>query len=219
MKSSEDKVEKELELALPDRAVKEIKKHPIIYIAASILAVVLITGLSIWLGFTNKALGEERNQVRSLNEDLEDSAKELEILKESLNKTEEGKKQVEDAKNKAEAESAAQGARAQSAEASASRAKSDLNAAQTELNAKKSELEKVNKCITVFNGAKSTLNLYDQAIGYTIDLLGDAILDATNGYYDLAASDIRTASEWAGKADGYGAQLDSMFSKVTSGSC
>ena len=91
---------------------------------------------------------------------------------------------------------------------------------QNELNAKTAELNDARECVALFNNAaKNTLGKYDQAAANTIQHLLNAVGDAASGNYTLAEYELNQAQSWAGQADTYYYQLQSIFGAISAGSC
>ena len=141
----EDLVEEEIEEKMPKGTVREIKRHPLVYISALVFIILLVVGLSAGLILINQKLKKERNIVASLNIELQKKANELDVLKDALSKTEEGKKQLEEAKGKVETQNKQLEQRATTAERTVYSVKEDLRAAEADLSNKKSELDRASR--------------------------------------------------------------------------
>ena len=138
--STEDNLERELEEVIPKKTVKDIRRHPLVYVGALIIIIVIIALLSVGYALANKSLKSERNMVARLNTSLQKSANELSALKDTLSKTEEGKKQLETAKAQVEEQNKQLDERATTAERTVMDVKADLKDAEKQLSNKQTEL-------------------------------------------------------------------------------
>lgn len=166
---NEEGLENILERDLPRSAVKEMKRHPVVYVVSVLLLLMLSGGLGFTAYAQTNNVKKERNASDILSGQLVDSKKELDIIKTKLSQTEQGKKQIEDAKaqvesdkSKLEGENSQLDKRASSAEqtaaaarASLSQVKGDLDQAKRDLDAKKSDLD---HATTDLNNKKSDLD-------------------------------------------------------------
>ena len=233
-------MEKNLESDLPTSTVKEIKRHPVLYIAGTIILLITSITLGVIVYAQNNMLKNEQTITNELNYQLEQSKKEYDALKDNLSKTEEGKKQLETAKAQADAdktklegENQQLGKRVSSAEQQANQVKTtlattqrdleakrnDLYKIKSELDAKQTEITKINRCVTLFASGKELFERYDDQSGSaTINLInaqnafseGNGILGKT--YLDQAEELLRNA-EFSYD------QLQKIFTKVQSGNC
>lgn len=192
------KLEQEVEMILPKKAVRGLKKNALVYIATlgiSVIAISTLTGLTVK---ANNDIKDQTAVVSSLNLDLQKKDNELSALQDNLSQTEEGRKQLEVAKGQVDAENKQLDTRATSAEQTASKAKSDLAKTQSDLNAKQSELASVNsqlakaqRGVALFGQTTSLFNKFSQSSSNLLDYF-------SNGYIAIINKDFATADYYSG---------------------
>lgn len=138
------KVEEYAEEALPAKTIKNVKKRPFAYLAATLTLLFVSVFMTTSYVIANGNLKDQSSQINSLNKDLQKNTNELKALQDSLSKTEEGKKQLEQAKAQVEDQNKQLDARATTAESTASKAKSDLAKTQADLSTKQALLASTN---------------------------------------------------------------------------